>query len=224
MGRPSRGSRVPARHKPPPANSLVPDPQEQNRGRLCQIQELPTGQCGILWCGGICDFSGTIRSNVICRNWIQPDDSCTPDVPLIGCGISVCYGIIEYNVISENYNPNPSLVPLSAAGLRQCSGVMRGNIITRNGGDALSQCVGTIDMNVSMHNEDYGLSSCWDIITRNFIMCNDGGGVGYCSGPIEANIISGNHDYAVRNFYFASATISNNLFLDSHVGARRDCP
>jgi len=122
--------------------------------------------------GGMCGGSetnhthATIRNNIITHNFAWD-----------GGGLSRCDGLIEKNVVTNNY----ARWWQGGGGLYLCNGIIRNNIIAANNANgcesagALSCCDGTIENNTITQNFSYGV-----------------GVVAYCRGTIRNCIIWGN--------------------------------
>ncbi|MCX5636243.1 MAG: right-handed parallel beta-helix repeat-containing protein [Planctomycetota bacterium] len=122
--------------------------------------------------GGMCGGSetnhthATIRNNIITHNFAWD-----------GGGLSRCDGLIEKNIVTNNY----ARWWQGGGGLYLCNGIIRNNIIAANNANgcesagALSYCDGTIENNTITQNFSYGV-----------------GVVAYCRGTIRNCIIWGN--------------------------------
>lgn len=135
--------------------------------------------------GGICGGSeenhthATIQNNIITRNFAGD-----------GGGLSLCDGLIENNIITDN----TARLWRGGGGLYQCNGIIRNNIIAGNmsggceSGSALSYCDGTIQNNTITRNFSYGegaVVGCRGTIRNCIIWANTGWPpqVNICSTP-----------------------------------------
>ncbi len=148
--------------------------------------------------GGICGGSetnhthATIRDNIITRNFAWD-----------GGGLSRCGGLIEKNIITNNY----ARWWQGGGGLYQCNGFIRNNIITDNNADgcesagALSYCDAFIENNTIAYNFSQGV-----------------GVVAYGHGTIRNCIIWGNSPQATWPTPSFSCTDIDPCFADPNNG------
>lgn len=120
--------------------------------------------------GGIYDCDGTIRFNVVAKNFVQGDDMGRA----YGGGLYGCDGLIQDNVIVGNYS--------------------------YGAGGGLSDCHGSIERNTVWNNDAHGwgggLFYCNGSVRDNLIGANwatwGGGGLSHCSGTVARNEVLGN--------------------------------
>jgi len=130
----------------------------------------------------------TIENNVITANSTVEDGD--------GGGVFSCDGIIQNNIISDNWAGD------DGGGVAFCHGLIQNNEISGNtavaGGGGLYDCAGTIQNNTVSGN------TAWS-----------GGGVCRCHGPIQNNLITGNfaNEYAGGGLYDCHGPILNNTIV-----------
>ena len=125
----------------------------------------------------------TIRYNTIIKN-ASPEDE-YPDY-----AINSFDGIIEYNIISDNYG----------GAISDCNGVIQHNHISRNVRGGLIGCNGTIHNNVIVYNSFH--QNAYTVIYK-------------CNGTIISNIIGYNSHIAL---YLCSGLIQNNYIYVNETG------
>jgi len=138
----------------------------------------------------------TIRYNHITKNALPEDEY--PDHTINGFD-----GIIEYNIISDNYGGAISdcngmiqhnyISSNARGGLIECNGTIRNNIIVYNSYNentysAVYGCEGTIINNIIGYNASTGLYLCSGLIQNNYIYVNETG-ISNCTGSIQNNTI-----------------------------------
>jgi hypothetical protein len=148
--------------------------------------------------GGMCGGSetnhthATIRNNIITHNFAWD-----------GGGLSRCDGLIEKNIVTNNY----ARWYQGGGGLYLCNGLIRNNIISGNnaGGcesaGALSYCDATIENNTIAYNFSHGV-----------------GVVAYGNGSIRNCIIWGNSPQATWPIPSFSCTDTDPCFADPNNG------
>ncbi len=132
-----------------------------------------------------------------------------------GAGLWGCDGLIEGNLIADNFTGTTLGDHGSGMGLWQCDGVIRGNVIRGNhspatyyGGDALAFCNGRIEGNLITGHANPAIYQCDGEIVRNTIENNGPRTLHYCDGNIAGNLIRNNSGEAV---FLCQGTIVNNV-------------
>jgi hypothetical protein len=114
-----------------------------------------------------------------------------------GGGMAFCDGVIEHNVVTENF-------ARLGGGLYRCQGNVRGCTISWNAaverGGGLCDCGGAVENNLIAsnvcHRDGGGLHGCSGTIQGNTVgenfASNNGGGLYDCDGLIQGNLIDAN--------------------------------